>query len=179
MALIDIDYFNQQMTTLGLKSAFTPQAAQLETLINEASEYVEGYCQRKFGTSIVETLRGKGYRRLILGHYPINSLTSIAYESDSNGGTGTIPTTDVRILDGGMLEFKSESRTWSKSVLYTVTYSLGNTVPGPVKRATALKVVDLLAPMYQGPRDKQVELVSNVQEQIILLLEDYRRERLG
>jgi hypothetical protein len=178
MALIDSDYFNQQMTTLGLKSAFTPQANQLDTLIAEASEWVEGYCQRKFGTAVTDVVRGKGYRRLILGQYPIQSLTSINYVDDGNN-SGTISTSDVRILDGGMLEFKDGSRTWSKNHLYTVAYSLGNTVPGPVKRATALKVVDLLAPMYQGPRDKAVELVSNVQEQIVILLEDYRRERLG
>lgn len=181
MPLIDTDYFNQQMVTLGLKESFTPKAETLSTLIAEASEWIEAECSRKFGQQeVIEDLRGKGYNRLILGQYPVSALNSITYYGEGEG-TGTVDKTLVRVLDrSGMLEWKEpHNGPWLKSRLYTVNYGLPSPVPGPVKRATALKVVDLLAPQYQGPRERKIELVSNVQEQIILLIEPYRRERLG
>lgn len=180
MALIDNDYFNQQTQTLGLKTSFTPPTDVLTVLIEEASESVAAYCRRKFGAqSLTEDHWGKDRPRLILNEYPIQSVTSIS-AVDRSGSVATAPAVgDVRIMTGGLLELKDQSVVWYSDLLYTVTYTIPDPVPGPVKRATALKVVDLLDPQYFPGKTKSMELITNVQEQFVTLLEDFRRERLG
>lgn len=180
MSLIDNDYFNSQTTTLGLKTSFTPPADVLTVLIGEASEWVEGYCRRKFGSqSITEHHWGSGRRRLILNEFPVATVTTIT-AVNSRGAAATAPETDeVRIMPGGMLELIDVADIWFTDRFYTIAYTLPDPVPGPVKRATALKVVDLLDPMYFPGKQKSVELVTSVQEQMVTLLEDFRRERIG
>lgn len=180
MTLIDLDYFTSQTTTLGLKSSFTPPADALTILIAEASEWVQNYCRRKFGSqSLTESHWGSGRGRLILNEFPVSSITSIS-AVDWRGSAATAPApSDVRITPGGMIELIDRSNLWFEDRLYTVTYTLPAAVPGTVKRATALKVVDLLDPMYFPGKQKSAELVTSVQEQIVTLLEDYRRERIG
>ena len=180
MALIDNDYFNKQMVTLGLKPSFTPPADVMATLIDEASDWVEAYCRRKFGAIVVtESHAGSGRRRLILNEYPVAAVTSIT-GTGWRGGLATAPALDqVRIIPGGLLELVDSLDAWRRDVTYTVTYVLVDPIPGPVRRATALKVVEMLDPQYFPGRTKNVELVTNVQEQIVTLLEDFRRERLA
>lgn len=180
--LIDNDYFNSQMTTLGLKSSFSPLADVLAVLIEEASEWVEAYCRRKFGSqTVTETHWGNSRGRIILGEYPVASIDSITVQNyrgdDITASSYTLA--HVRILDGGILELIDNSNVWYADKRYTITYTIKGPVPGPVKRATALKVVDLLDPMYFPGKTKNVELITAVQEQMVTLLEDYRRERLG
>jgi len=179
--LIDVDYFNDNMTQLGLKAAFTPLPDALTVLIGDASDWVQNYCDRAFVAGpVVEVLRGRGYHRLILDQFPVNSLTTITYESDA-GATGSVDITKVRVLTGGIAEFKNPvNGPWRSDYTYTVTYNAGYaTVPSAVKRATALKVADLMSPQYRGPQDREVNMVSDIEEKIIDLLEHYRRERLG
>lgn len=180
MSLIDTDYFNAQTKTLGLKTSFTPEADILAVLLDEASEWVEGYCRRRFGAqTLTESHWGSGRRRLILNEFPVDSITSIT-AVDSRGSAATAPeTTDVRIVPGGLLELKDVINIWFSDRLYTIEYTLPDPVPGPVKRAVALKVVDLLDPMYFPGKSKSVELITSVQEQIITLLDDFRRERIA
>lgn len=180
MSLIDNDYFSSQTVTLGLKSSFTPPADVLEVLIGEASEWVEATCRRKFGSqSLTENHYGSGRRRLILNEFPVSAVTSIT-AVDSRGSTATAPAVDqVRVLPGGLLELIDAGAVWYSDRYYTIAYTLPDPVPGPVKRATALKVVDLLYPQYFPGKTKSMELVTNVQEQIVDLLEDFRRERIG
>lgn len=180
MTLIDNDYFNDQTKTLGLKTSFTPEADVLTVLIGEASDWVENYCRRKFGEqAIVENHWGNGRRRLILNEYPVASVVSITAVNDRGAAATAHETSDVRITPGGMLELIDVVDVWHRDRLYTVTYNQPATVPGIVKRATALKVVDLLDPMYFPGKQKSAELITSVQEQIVTLLEDYRRERIG
>lgn len=182
MAIITPDFFNTHMEQLGLKSTFSPKAEQLDELILEASEWVENYLRRKVeqGT-VIEVIRGKGYNRLLLDQWPIASVASIVWDDDG-GASGTVDPADVRILEGGILEFKNPlNGPWYRSRTYTVTYTAGlNPIPSSIKRATALKVVDLFSPQYQGPREQRtVEMVSRLEEMIVDLLETYRRDRMG
>lgn len=181
MSLIDNEYFNAQTVTLGLKTTMTPPADVLSVLIDEASEWVEAQCRRKFGAqSVTEGHWGSGRRRLILNEYPVATVTSISAVDMSGTARTDVPaTSEVRITSGGMLEMLDVADEWFKDFYYTITYTLPDPVPGPVKRATALKVVDLLDPMYFPGKQKSMELVTSVQEQIITLLEDFRRERIG
>lgn len=179
MALIDTDYFNAQMATLGLKTSMTPPADVLATLIAEASEWTEAYCRRHFGAqSFSEGHHGNGRRRLLLGEYPVDSVTSITAVTQSGTAATDAPaTTDVRILPGGILELINVLKTWRTDRYYTIGYTIPDPVPGPVKRAAALKVVEMLDPQYFPGKTKSMELITNVQEQIVTLLEEYRRER--
>lgn len=181
MTLIDATYFQQQTTTLGLKSSFIPAADVLTVLIGEASDWVEGYCRRRFGAQTITDERhwGSGRGRLILNEFPVSAVTAIT-AVDSRGSTATaFDVADVRITPGGMLELIDSGNVWFRDRLYSITYTLPDPVPGPVKRATALKVVDLLDPQYFPGKTKSVELVTSVQEQMVTLLEDFRRERIG
>lgn len=182
-ALITTQYFTEQMATLGLKASFAPSAYQMETLIAEASEWVEDYCDRKFELqSVTETIRGpiRVKERLVLGQYPVVSLTSITWE-DEGVLTGAESTANLRILPGGVIEFKNPYRnSFYNGRVYTVTYQTGYAiVPRMVQRATALKVALLVQPQYQGPQEREVFMVSNLEQMIVDALEPFRRERLG
>lgn len=185
--LITQEYFQQQMATLGLKQAFSPTAEALDTLITEASDWVEGYTDRKFELQdVTQTLNGpvRLDRRLLLDNYPVNSVAS-AYFEDPAGQTGALDVSNLRIRLGGILEWKPVvtgvyGGYWYSDLLYTVNYNTGYAViPSPVQRATALKVATLLQPQYQGPQEREVFMVTNLEAMIIDLLEQYRRERFG
>src|SRR5687768_6894511 len=168
------------MVTLGLKASFTPPADVLSTLISEASDWVEAYCRRKFGPQVItERIRGNGRGRLILSEYPIDEVTGITAVDHRGTDTDAFAISDTRLTPGGILELSDLSNAWRSDRFYTVTYRLAEAVPGPVKRATALKVTEMLDPQYFPGKTKSVELVTNVQEQLVTLLEDYRRERIG
>lgn len=183
MALIDSDYFNLNMKQLGLKSSFSPDADALVQLIAEASQWVENYCRRKIESGqVVEIVPGKDSYRLILDEYPVTALTSLTWD-DFYGASGTISLDSVRTYTSGILEFKNRfnlEAPFLRSRIYTVTYTAGfDPVPDVVKRATALKVVDLFSPQYQGPREaRQVEFVDDIDGTIVDLLEPYRRDRV-
>jgi hypothetical protein len=183
MTLIDSDYFEANMTQLGLKATFAPKDAVLDQLIEDASDWVVNYLRRVVEpTEIVETVKGKGFNRLILDQYPIISLTSVEYDDDS-GPSGEVDTDNVRPLYNGMLEWKRpySHGPWRAGRTYTVTYTAGYAeIPSAIKRATAIKVVDLFSPQYQGARDaRSVEQVTKLEELMVDLLEPYRRERIG
>ncbi len=180
--LIDADYFNQQMTTLGLKAAFTPLPDALDILITDASDWVENYCDRQLDSaSVVDVVRGKDRNRIIVNQFPVTAVATISFEPDTGSAALTVDPANVRILSSGILEFKSPlNGPWRSDGTYTITYTAGySTIPANVKRATALKVADLMRPQYQGPTDREVNMVSNLEEQILDLLEYYRRERIG
>lgn len=187
--LITAQYFNDQMATLGLKATFAVAGAYLDTLITEASDWVEGYCDRKFELQeVTEEIYGpkKGGRRLVADNYPVVSVTS-AYWQDDLGYTGSLDVSRMRVLLGGIIEWKTPfaygslySGEWYPNVFYTITYQTGYaTIPTNVQRATALKVANLMQPQYQGVQTQDVMMVSNIEALIVDLLEPFRRERLG
>lgn len=182
MPIIDNDYFGTNMTQLGVKQSFSPKEEQLEQLIIDASEWIEDYLRRKVvPVQMVETVRGRGFNKMILDHWPVTTLTSISYDDD-NGTSGTVDLALVRTLPSGLLEWKKPiNGPWRRDRTYNITYTAGmNPIPATIKRATALKVVDLFQPMYQGARDQRsVEFVSNIEAMIVDLLEVHRRDRLG
>lgn len=179
MAHIDRDYFNTQMVTLGLKSTFTPNSDQLDVLLQEASDYVDDYCGRKFA-SATYTEQVNAFRdgRLMVQNFPVTALTSISWV-DRTGMTGTDDVTGVNFYPEGILEFRNSVFAFRQDRLYTVTYTAGYTaIPGPVKRAVALKTANLLQPMYTGPMQQAVEMVGLNEDQILILLERYRVEHI-
>jgi hypothetical protein len=174
--LITQEYFQSQMATLGLKASFAPSADQLAVLITEASDWTENYCDRKFEAQSVTEARWGPVRadaRLVAENYPVNTMAS-AYAGDT-----PLDVADLRIRPGGILEWKT-SYHWLPEVYYTLTYDTGySVIPSNVQRAVALKIATLLQPQYQGPAEREIFMVTNLEAMIIDLLEVYRRERYG
>jgi len=179
--LVTAEYMQEQMATLGLKSAFAPSAYALETLIVEASDWVENYTDRRFASaSAYMSDFGSGSDRLILDEFPTTVVHSISWV-DTSGQTGTVDPSYVRTRSGGIIEFKNPIHgPWYRDRYYTVNYQTGyDPIPSNVQRATALKIAMLVQPQYQGPQDRQIFMVSNLEAMIVDLLEPYRRERIG
>ena len=187
--LVTVEYFQEQMATLGLKSSFSPTAYALDTLIVEASDWVEGYTDRKFALqTVTESLYGprRIYSKLVLDNFPIVSITSVDWE-DSLGMTGAIDVSRLRVRPGGVVEWKTgmaygamNTGAWYPELYYTVVYRTGyQTIPSNVQRATALKIANLIQPQYQGVQEREIYMVSNIEGMIVDLLEPFRRERFG
>lgn len=181
--LITPEYFQEQMATLGLKASFAPSAYVLDTLIHEASDWVEGYTDRKFELQTVTEVRygpPRADKRFLADNYPVVSVVS-AYWEDESGFTGAIDVSTLRTRIGGIIEFKGGvSDEFLPNVMYTITYQTGYaTVPTTVRRATALKVATLLQPQYQGPQEREIFMTTNLEAMIVDLLEQFRRERFG
>lgn len=180
--LITAEYFNEQMSTLGLKSTFSPSAYTLSTLITEASDWVENYCDRKFETqAITEQKYGpvRTDKRFVADNYPVLSVTS-AYYDDSYGNQVALDVSNLRVRLGGIIEWKNPSGYWYPGIFYTLNYTTGfATIPTNVRRATALKIAVLVQPQYQGPQEREIFMMTNLEALIVDLLEPYRRERMG
>src|SRR5687768_16553085 len=179
--VITREYFEK--LPLGIKKQGMPYMEVIEEFISSASEQVEAYCERKFALQQhVETMYGTGNNRLMLDQYPVQSIDSITYE-DSWGGPFTVQTAEVRLHPSGIVDWKYPltSGPWRRDRLYTVTYTAGfDPIPGPIKHATALWVTELLRPNWQSPQpERPAELVPLSSEQILDLLENYRRRRIG
>lgn len=182
-ALITAEYFNEQMATLGLKSSFAPSAEQLDTLIVEASDWVEGYTDRKFAlenASAYVTGPVRAGHRLLLDDYPVNYITQLGY-LDADDVLVDIEIDKVRVRTGGILEsINPLGLSFIDSRVYYVAYQRGfATIPSNVQRAVALKIANLIQPQFQGPQERQVFMVSNIDAMIVDLLEPYRRERMA
>jgi hypothetical protein len=181
--LITADYWNEMMTTLGLNKNFSPSAYQLDILIVEASDWVENYCDRVIEKrTVTESQRGnaRSTGRLILNEYPVSSVTSIDWQDETTDGV--VDPANLRILPGGVLEFRNviQYGPWYLGRVYTFEYVAGfDPIPSNIQRATALKVAQLLQPQYQGPQEREVFMVTNIEAQIVDLLEPYRRERIA
>ena len=176
MALIDIDYFRRSPYGKVIDNL---SAEVLEEFIDEASEYVEDYLDR----SIIirpwtERIIGKRDWTIILNQYPVVSLTGVSFER-ANGEVGTLPTNAFLVhAEAGIIEMIDKSDYFRGDTMYVISYTAGYaTVPGPIKRATALQTLQLLRPMYGDATVLQPELVS--EELIVNLLEKYRRKRIN
>lgn len=181
--LITAEYFEEQMATLGLKSSFAPSAEQLETLITEASDWVEGYTDRKFALENASAYINGPVRygsRLLLDDYPVNYVTQLGY-FESGDTLVEMDVESVRVRAGGVLEaINPLSTQFIDSRVYYVAYQRGfATIPSNVQRAVALKIANLLQPQFQGPQERQVFMVSNLDAMIVDLLEPFRRERMA
>lgn len=177
MALIDIDYFRRQ--PLGLKGDIPSEV--LTEVIQEASEYIEDYLDRKIlSTSYTERIIGKGEYTMILDNFPITAISDIVYTGLWND-MGTISSGEFLIHAGsGIIEWIDKRNYFRADRVYQVSYVAGwSEVPGPVKRAVALQAVQLLRPMYGGPQQETPDIVPFADEMIVNLLERYRRKRLS
>ena len=149
-----------------------------------ASQHLEDYMDRKVEiTSYTERhKKGTGTHRMLLGLYPVTELTSVsAYD-----GMGNQTDYDVDELytdaDAGIIEFiKRDKYAFTKASTWVIEYSAGySEIPGPILHATALQTVKMLQPLFRGGSTfTETEFITDLDEQIVELLEYYKRRRIG
>lgn len=179
MALITTDYFRS--LPLGQKAIDQLPLEDLQEFINTASDYVEDYLDRKIQIhTVIERKLGNREYVFILDDTPIQSLVSVSYDGYS-GDVGIHSPADFLIhKEAGMIEWIDKSYVFRGDRVYTIEYTAGYpTVPNPVKFATALQTVQLLRPMYGGTQAESPTGTPFADEQIVSLLERYRRKRLS
>lgn len=108
--------------------------------INQATEMIEGYCNRRFkATDYTEYYDGNGLDQLLLRNRPINSLTSLGARSTSlnQDDFNTIDADDYFIDNqAGVLE--AISSFWGRYDRWKVVYNAGwTTIPSDVAEAAA------------------------------------------
>lgn len=176
-SFIDNDYFNRQ--PLGLKNSVPAEV--LEEYIAEATQYIKDYLDRQIELrTYTERLRGPSGYRLLLDETPIVDLIDVSYEG-YDSSVGTHDTAGFLInSEAGIIEWADKRYNFRSDRIYVVQYQAGYaTIPGPIKRATALQTVQLLRPFYGGVQQETPDVIPFAEEMIVSLLEKYRRKRLS
>lgn len=182
----------QFLTTDELKSYPLPVTAkqwqlvgeeQLSTTITAASDHLEDYMDRQILTANYTDRRGgTGTHKILLSVYPVTALSS-AYSYDGLGTATEWDTSEIYInQDSGMLEFiKRDKYAFTKSYTWEFEYTAGYAaVPSPVKHAAAYQTVKMLQPLFRGGSQfTETELITDLDDQIIELLEFYKRRRIA
>lgn len=156
---------------------------QLEIVIGFATEHLEDYMDRSIsiGTYVSKLWGSSGWLQL-MPVYPIVDLVSVtAYDSYHNPTSYDL--TDFWIdHEAGIIEWYNKNRyKFTKSSRWVFEYTAGYAVtPGPVKHAVALQTVKMLQPLFRGGSNfTEVELITEIDEQIVELLDPYKRRRIG
>lgn len=157
---------------------------QLVTVIGHASDHLEDYMDRKIlPANYTDRRRGTGLYFMNLQNYPVTALSS-AYAYNGLGGDPTPwDTSEFYIYgDAGSIEFLNRGRhKFYTDVTWIFNYTAGFTeVPGPIKHATALQVVKMLQPLFRGGAQfVETELIADIDEQVMEMLDYYKRRRAG
>lgn len=157
--------------------------SQIETVIEYASQNIMDYVDLGIASAYyTQRQPGNNLATLMLDQYPVNSVESITSYNNTEVGT-TYNVSDFLIDSGaGFIIWKDRLRNvfW-KQYDWTVEYNAGwLTIPGPIKHATALQTIQMLQPLFRGGANfDQVKLIDGVNEEIVDLLERYKRKRIG
>jgi hypothetical protein len=157
--------------------------AQIQIKIDEATQYVKDYLDREIELkTFTERLRGSGRSTLMLNERPLVSLVSIVARDMSENAYGSNISDFLIDAGAGIIEFMDRNRyNFSNRMMWVVTYTAGYAVvPGPLKAATALQVVEMLQPLFrQSSTGMPAEFMSETSEQFVDLTEKYRRKRIS
>lgn len=139
-------------------------------LITQASDAVEGWCQRVFAvTTYTELLSGANLPRVWLSHRPVVSITSVTVNGDAidnSTGVGWQFDPDTGELLRGWNQDNRRFNPWFPSGFrnITVVYSAGfSPIPPRVKRATILTVKNLAEAMRTSVGPIQSEKIGDYQ----------------
>lgn len=156
---------------------------QLAIVIGFASDHLEDYMDRTIAIgTYTARLRGAGLWRQMLPLFPIVTLNGVTAYNNVNSPT-TYDVSDFYVdHEDGILEWLDKNRyKWSQGQTYVIEYTSGfSEVPGPIKHAAALQTVKMLQPLFRGGSNfTEVELITDIDEQVVELLEKYKRKRIG
>lgn len=153
---------------------------QVAVILQFASDHLEDYMDRRIlNGNYVDKLRGAGLATQMLSQYPVTAINAVTAYGPTNQGISYNVGRFIFNSTSGILEWgdKTESR-FDKYNTYWVDYEAGyETIPGPIKFATALQATKMLQPLFRGGvAFTEVELIQDLDEQIVELLEPYRRK---
>jgi hypothetical protein len=156
---------------------------QIDMVIDYASQNIEDFCDRRFASAYYsEDLPGNNRSFLILDNRPIQLLQAVT-SVDAHGNEVEYASSYFSVDSAaGMIRWVKEGYyAFSKGYRWVVEYRAGyDTIPGPVKHATALQAVSMLQPMFRGGTNFiEVDLIEGVNETIVDLLEKYKNKRIG
>lgn len=155
---------------------------QLEIVIGYASDAIERWLDRRLiNGNYVESYVGSGSHKMLLKQYPVTYLYSVSSYNDSWSPTPWDTTSFIVHEGPGILEFMNKGRyEFSTGTRWLVDYDAGyTTLPGVVKHAVALQTVEMLQPLFRGGSSfVEVELISDLDEQIVDMLDTLKRRRL-
>jgi|WetSurSiteA1Bulk_404760.scaffolds.fasta_scaffold183334_1 hypothetical protein len=154
---------------------------QLAIVIGYASEHLNDWMDRRLAVgNYVDRLDGKYKYRMILNNYPVIAVNYVtAY--DANNST-PYDMEDFWIEhEAGIIEWIDRNRYTFDSRKWMVDYTAGYAqIPGPVKHAAALQTVKMLQPLFRGGTNfTETELIADLDDQIVELLDAYKRRRIG
>ena len=126
--------------TLGIASSVTTYDNLITRKINQATEMIEGYCNRRFkATDYTEYYDGQGIDQLALRQRPVNSVTSVSYRTTSlNDNDFDTLTTDMYFIDNNAGILEAVSSYWGNYDRWKVVYNAGyTTIPADLAEACA------------------------------------------
>lgn len=155
---------------------------QIQVVIDYASQHVDDYLDRPVSSAYyTERIPGSGMEYLILEHRPITLLLSVASYDYAENPTTYLNSQFFLDSSAGMLYWVDRARNaFYRAYNYVVQYRAGYTeVPGPIKHATALQTLAMLQPLFRGGTQfVEIELIGGINEQVVDMLEHYKRSRI-
>lgn len=143
--------------TLGISSGVTTKDNLITRKINQATDMIENYCERRFAsTAYTEEYDGSGIDELILRQRPIISFTSLEARNTvlNQSDWSTIPT-DQYFLDNNAGMVKAITYFWGNYNRWRATYTAGYaTIPYDLQEACATLAAYLTTNSVPG----QIEL---------------------
>lgn len=183
MALITIDELKAYSLPVKANQWDNIGDDQIETIIDYASTNIEDYLDIAVASAYyTERIAGSGSGKLILNNYPVTQVVAVTQYDNTETSTVYDPAGFVIMSNAGIIMFSNRAYySFWKEYDWVVTYRAGyDTIPGPIKHAVALQTIQMLQPMFRGGANfNEIKLIDGVNEQIVDLLETYKRKRIG
>jgi uncharacterized phiE125 gp8 family phage protein len=157
--------------------------SHVETIIEYASQAIMDYVDLGIASAYyTDTVSGMGRSSVVLDQYPVQSLHSVT--SYNQAGTSlSLMLGDFAVdSSAGIIYFRDRSRNaFYHNYGYEIHYRAGwDIIPGPIKHAVALQAVQMLQPMFRGGQNfTETKLIDGINEEIVDLVEKYKRKRIG
>jgi hypothetical protein len=140
---------------LKIPSADTTQTPIIELLINMTSQHIENYCSRSFKSrSVTRYYDGTNQKNVLLGEYPVNSITAVYIDNDRDFDepTALISPTEYAVIDEEVL--RRHDYFWpTGSQNIKVEMNVGFVeIPSDLQWAT----LQILEQAYRGNQDRRV-----------------------
>lgn len=156
---------------------------QIDFIIDAASTAIEDWLDVPVASAYyVERYPGRGYQKLVLDKYPVISLQGVSSVTRREVSATWAPNYFVINQQAGIIFWADrEFYSFYDGYDYIVSYRAGFlTTPTPIKHAVALQTVQMLQPMFRGGSNwTDTKLIPEINEQIVDILEKYKRKRIG
>lgn len=174
----------------------TSQDSLIESFINEISQLIEVYCNRKFIlNTYIERYNGGDRYELLLNNWPIQSITSLhvdhkrLFDSSSLIDPSNYDIFQDEMGDNFILErfdFKFQKGRKNIKVEYEAGYTDITTLPSDIKLACKIAVSYYYQQQQQenwtysvkSKGDENITLIQGIPESSVIILDNYRRNEM-